>query len=81
LTNVVWSIGANSPKSPVIGAGSFDPAGLMTVQVTPAPGALAGDAYYLDATITVGPVAASAGQPALPARTLVRRIHLVVVNG
>jgi hypothetical protein len=45
-------------------------------------GATAGDAYWLDVTATVAAVQATTPQDVpLPARTLVRRIHVVVVNG
>lgn len=81
LTAAVWAVAATSPKTPVIVGHGFDTSGKTAVTITPAAGAVAGDAYWLEVTITVSAVPASPGFPALPARTLVRKINVVVVNG
>lgn len=81
LTTAVWAVAATSPKTPIIVGSGFDPAGKTSVTITPAAAAVAGDAYWMEVIITVSAVAASAGFPALPARTLVRKVNIVVVNG
>lgn len=83
ISGVTWAAAADSPKVPVIAGSGFDTVtGSVVVFVTPGAGAVAGDAYWLEATITIAAIAASAQNPiAYPARTLVRRINIVVVAG
>lgn len=82
LSAATFAASADSPKTPTISGQAFSPAGKCVVVLTAANDALAGDAYYIDLTITVAAtVAALPSDVAIPARTLVRRIHVVVVNG
>ena len=81
ISNAVWSVAALSPKTPILSGNSFLPSGLAVVAVAPGVGALPGDAYWLDVTFSVAAVAATAVSIALPARTMVRRVNIIVVNG
>lgn len=81
LDGVAWAVAADSPKTPVLSDDSFAPSGKAVVLVTPGAGATVGDTYYIEATATFAARAASADLPALPARTLVKRIHIIVVKG
>ncbi|WP_163103799.1 hypothetical protein, partial [Acinetobacter baumannii] len=68
--------------TPSITGQSFSPAGKTVVVLKAADNAKVGDAYWLDVTATVAAVvAASAADVAIPARTIVRRIHVVVASG
>lgn len=81
IASATWGASADSPKTPTIVGEGFDPAGRVAVIVAAPPGALAGDSYWLDLTMTTTALPASQGYPAMPGRTVVRRIKLVVVNG
>lgn len=82
VTDAVWAVAASSPKTPVILDSAFSPQGKCVVVLKPGVGALIGDAYWLDCTVSLGPTTAvNPGDVALPARKIVRRIHVVVVNG
>jgi len=63
-------------------AANGNPGGKCVVVLHAASGAKAGDAYYLDVTATLAATApATTADVAIPARTLVRRIHVVLANG
>lgn len=82
LTGATFAAAAESPSAPSISAQAFVPAGKCVVVLTAPEGAKAGDAYWLDVTAEIAPT--TPVQPTdvpIPARTLVRRIHVVVVNG
>ena len=82
LTGAAWAVAADSPKTPVLTGVAFSPQGKSSVVVTPGAEAVAGDAYWLDVTLTIGAtVSVNVGDVALPARTMVRRIHIVIVKG
>jgi hypothetical protein len=82
LTGATFAVATDSPSTPTISAQVYAAGGLCVVVLLAAVDAKAGDAYYLDitaqisATTAVGP-----NDVVIPARTLVRRIHVVVVNG
>lgn len=80
LATATWAVASNSPQTPAtVTTVPFDPAGMTAVLVE---ADAVGDAYYLECTITTAPTQPSAnGALALPARTVVRRIHILVVNG
>lgn len=82
LTGATFAVASDSPSTPTIAGQAFVAAGKCVVVLTAPEGAKAGDAYWLDVTAQVGattPVAPT--DVPIPARTLVRRIHVVVVNG
>ena len=82
LTSATFAVSGDSPKTPTISGQAFGAAGKAVVVITPANGAVVGDAYYLDVTAQVAAtVAATANDVAIPARTLVRRINVVVAAG
>ena len=77
-----FAAASNSPSTPSITGQSFSPAGKTVVVLKAADNAKVGDAYWLDVTATgAAVVAASAADVAIPARTIVRRIHVVVASG
>lgn len=82
LSAATFAVAADSPKTPTISGQAFSAAGKCSVVLKAGVGATPGDAFYLDVTVTVA--ATTAVLPtdvAIPARTLVRRIHVVLVNG
>lgn len=82
LSTAVFAIASDSPSTPVIAGQAFNQAGRCVVALSAGVGAKAGDAFYLDLTVTVGATTpAGANEVAIPARTLVRRIHVVLANG
>jgi hypothetical protein len=81
IANVAWTVAPNSPHVPIIVGSSYEKDSRVSVVLTPNAGATGGNSYFLEAAIQIAPVAAQTGIPALPARTLHRRIHIVVVNG
>jgi hypothetical protein len=81
LDSAVWTIAGSSPKTPTIAAQNFSPSGQCVVVVTPASGAAPGDAYWLDLTLSIAATPATTTAAAIPARTLVRRIYIIVTAG
>lgn len=82
LTAAVWAVAATSPKTPTMSGSAFVPSGMTAVVLQAPDGAIPGDTYYLDITASIGPTTPSLPtEVALPARTLVRRIHVIVVQG
>lgn len=82
IDDAEWSVAEKSPKTPVILGNGFSPAGRCVVVVKAAEGAVVGDGYWLDVKVTVGATTATSPEEvALPARTLVRRIAVIVVAG
>lgn len=82
LSAAEFSVASDSPATPILGATVFNPAGKCIVLVTPAVAAVVGDAYWIDIEVTVAAVVALAPTDvAIPARTLVRRIHVVIAKG
>jgi hypothetical protein len=82
MSNAVFAISADSPSQPTLAGQAFTPGGKCVVVLHAAVGAKAGDAYYLDITATLAAtVPASPADVVIPARTLVRRIHVVLANG
>lgn len=82
LTAAAWAVAATSPKTPTITGSAFVPAGMTAVVLKAPDGASAGDTYYLDITASIGATSPSLPTDvALPARTLVRRINVIVVQG
>ena len=78
-TNIVYTEGDDSPQTPTIASQSFSPLGESAVLLS---GGAVGDAYYIDATLTVDQVQVREDNPAaIGTRTIVRRIHIVVVAG
>lgn len=78
-TNIVYSEGDDSPQSPTIASQSFSKTGESAVLIS---GGAIGDAYYIDCTVTVDEVQVREDNPAaIGTRTIVRRIHVVVVAG
>lgn len=81
LSAATFSVATDSPKTPTL-TQAFAPGGKCVVVLTAANDALAGDAYYIDLSVTVAATTAvGPNDVAIPARTLVRRIHVVVING
>lgn len=82
LTSGTFAVSTDSPSTPTISGQAYAAGGKCVVVLTAPSGAKAGDAYWLDITAQI-----SATTPvlptdvAIPARTLVRRIHVVVING
>lgn len=81
LSAATFAVAAQSPQQPEIVEQVFSPLGKCVVVLAVGDGAVVGNAYHIDVTVTVAAVAATPGEVAIPARTLVRRIHVVVVNG
>ncbi|MGZ6199182.1 MAG: hypothetical protein ACXWNL_16220 [Vulcanimicrobiaceae bacterium] len=82
LSNALFAAAVDSPSAPSISGQAFTPGGKCVVVLHAAEGAKAGDAYYLDITATLAAtVPASVADVVIPARTLVRRIHVVLTNG
>ena len=82
ITGVVWATATGSPKTPTIVSQAFSPQGKCSVILAAPAGTVAGAAFWLDVTITIGPTAVvDTGDVQLPARTITRRINVVTVNG
>lgn len=82
LTNVTWSAASGSPKTPTIVGSTFSPLGKCVVVLTAGTNASIGDTYWLDITVTIGATTpVNPNDVAIPVRALVRRIHVIVVNG
>jgi hypothetical protein len=82
ITTATFAVASGSPSTPTISGQTFNATGKCLVVLTAAVDAKAGDAYYLDLTLDVGAtVPVSPTDVAIPSRTLVRRIHVVVING
>jgi hypothetical protein len=82
MTAALFATAADSPSAPTISGQAFTPGGKCVVVLHAAEGAKAGDAYYLDVTATLAATTpATTADVAIPARTLVRRIHVVLANG
>jgi hypothetical protein len=82
LTNAVWAVAVGSPKTPPIVGQAFSAQGMTTVVISAASGAIPGDAYWLDVTASIGATTpTNVGDVAIPARTIVRRIYIIVVSG
>jgi hypothetical protein len=81
LSNAQFAVASDSPKTPVIVGQAFAPSGKCLIALSKHVSSPAvGDAYWLDITATVAAVT-PVGGAAIPARTLVSRIHVVLVNG
>jgi hypothetical protein len=82
LTAASWAVASGSPKTPTMASNAFSPQGHVVVVLTAASDAQPGDAYWLDATISIGATQpTNVGDVAIPARTIVRRIYVVVAAG
>lgn len=82
LTGATFAVAAGSPSAPTLVGQAFTPGGRCVVVLAAPIGAKAGDAYYLDITANIGAtVALMPTDVAIPARTLVRRINVILVNG
>lgn len=81
IQTAVFAAAADSPSPPTITGQAFAPTGKCVVVLSAPVDAVAGDAYYLEITVTTGPTVAVAPDVVIPARTLVRRINVVVING
>lgn len=82
LTNAVWSVAADSPKTPTIVGQAFAPSGMTAVVLSVPSGGMAGDTYYLDITVHIAATVPSLPTAvAIPARILVRRVNVIVVAG
>jgi hypothetical protein len=82
IATAVWAVAANSPKTPVIASQSFSPNGMCNFVLRAGVSPLPGDTYYLEVTVTTAAtVAAGPNTVAIGARTLIRRINVVLVNG
>jgi len=82
LSTAVFAVASGSPKAPTIVAQAFNPAGVAAVVLAVPDGGAVGDTYYLDITVHVAAsVPALPSAVAVPARILVRRIHVIVVAG
>lgn len=82
ISNATFAAAATSPSAPSIVSQAFSANGKCVVVLAAPNGAKAGDAYWIDVTVTVAAVAAAtANDVAIPQRTLVRRINVVAVNG
>jgi hypothetical protein len=82
ITAATFAAAAESPSDPSISGQAFTPSGMCVVVLNAPDGSKPGDAYHLDITVTVGAtIPVSPTDVAIPSRTLVRRIHVVVVNG
>ncbi len=82
LTNAQFTVAQGSPQTPSVAGQAFNAAGKAVIVLSPGEGRAVGDAYYLDINASVGAtVPVSPTDVATPSRSLVRRIHVVVVNG
>lgn len=82
LSAATFAAATDSPSAPTLSGQAYAPAGKCVVVLQASNGAMAGDAYYIDLTVTVAAtVPVTPSDVAIPARTLVRRIHVVVING
>lgn len=85
MTGATFAISSDSPSQPTIVGQAFSPGGKSVAVLkagTTQTAAKAGDAYYLDVTAVFAATApVSPADVAIPSRTLVRRIHVVVANG
>lgn len=79
LENSTWSVATNSPSSPIVeDMTRFSESGETMIVLS---GGNDGDTYYLDNTVTTTVVPAEGDYAEGPARTLVRRIHVLVDAG
>ncbi len=81
LTDMDFDVASDSPQEPQIVGSSFTANGMGVVVLQAANDAEAGHAYYIDVTLDFAATTGSATELAIPARKLVRRIHVVVVAG
>lgn len=83
LSAAQWAVASDSPKTPTISGQGFDPTGLTSAVIAAANNAAPGDVYSIDITLTVAPCPPvnDPGGFTIPARTLVRRIQIMVVAG
>lgn len=82
MSAATFAVAADSPSTPTLSGQAFSPTGKAVVVIKAADLAKAGDAYYLDITVTLAAtVPLTNADVAIPARTLVRRIHVVLANG
>lgn len=82
MSGAVFTVASGSPQSPTISGQAFSPDGMSVVVLKAAVGAEPGHAYYLDVTANFGPtVPIAPGALVIPARKMVRRIHVVVIAG
>jgi len=82
LTSAVWAVASNSPKTPTIVAQAFSAQGVTVAVIAPASNPLPGDAYWLDVTLSIGATTpTNPNDVAIPARTIVRRIYIIVAAG
>jgi hypothetical protein len=82
IASATWAVAATSPKTPTIVSQAFVPSGKTNVVISNPQGALPGDTYFLEITMTT-----SATAPVNPtdvpigARILVRRVNVIAVSG
>lgn len=82
ISDAVFTVASGSPKTPLIqGQGFAAGKCVVTLKAATSPAAVVSDAYWLDLTVTFAAVTATDTTPAIPARTIVRRLHFVVANG
>ncbi len=76
VTNCVYAAAAGSPAVPTIAAQDYNAQGETVVVLS---GGTAGDAYWIDCTLTMDAVQLREGNPnKIISRVLVRRLHIVV---
>lgn len=79
LATATWaSVGA---KTPTLTGATFLATGLAGVTITPAVGALPGDAYLLEVTFTIAAIVSAGTTLSIPVRKITRRINVILVNG
>ena len=82
MSAATFAVASDSPSTPTISGQAFTPGGKVVVVIHAGSGAKAGDAFYLDVTVTLAAtVPTSPADAVIPSRTLVRRIHVVLANG
>lgn len=81
LATATWSITSDSPQQPVLGDSGLSANGLTNVSVAAGVGAVPGNAYYLQCIAVFSAAPATSTFPAVPARTLTRRLYIVTVRG
>ena len=82
LTGAAWTVATGSPKTPTIVSSAWSPQGHAVVVLAVGAGAAVGDAYWLDVMLAIGPTTpTNVGDVAISARTVVRRIYVVVAAG
>lgn len=81
-TGSAWAVASGSPKTPTIAGGGYSPQGRIVTVLSCPNGAVVGDAFWMDVTANIAATTpTNPGDVAIPARSIKRRVNIIVVNG